>query len=716
MSLPFDPAMLPPELGLGGGPIPGMMGPPVSGPALPGPMPGLGGPMPMPGPPMMDPMMGPLPQPQPMPGPMDPFSAAMPQPQMPDAGMMYVAQILDQLSQEEGGEGAPDTKPKKPKRKKPNLEDLKEKADLLVEFYAPRDTRMDEDLALYRLTREETTDGELVLKNTPFVVVEKAANLISSQIPSISVIPPNEQVSEEAQKMENFLRWSGDQWNKIGRRNLNGTMRHDMAHFLCLRGWLAARIWYDSEDEDLDPNEHPIRVKLFDPRQVYPKMGDKDLQYVVHRYWTTYSELIDEYPDAEKEFADSEPNDFVEVTAYYDNWYHAVWTDEHDLKPVTEHEYGFIPWVITIGNGAPIRATSNNQTSWIREHGVSIFHGIRDTYKSLNKVLSQLATQVAAASNPPTVYYYDPVMNKTPQPLDYTPGTTNFLLYDRERVDPLNLSPQPANVQPLIDSLVDDQQKGSLPPVLWGTGGAESGFNTSMMTDAARDQLSPIVDGMVDTFEQLNEYCLRLIRDLHDGEIGFWTTNEQGRKIGGVTLSAEDIEAVGTITEVTYRDISPKDRASMAQIAAMLVDKKLISMETAREDYLMLENPERENQRVLQDLIYQDEDLIKKGLVPAALARADEDLFMFYMMNKQLDQQQQQQGGGGPGGPPIPPGGPAQAPGLPPSAAPPIGQPGADPFMQSLGSALGGAGMGPPPGIPGGGGMPGMPMGLPLGL
>lgn len=728
MSLPFDPAMLPPDM-LGGGPIPGMMGPPVSGPALPGPMPGLGGPGPMgppmlggpPMPPPMDPMMGPLPPPMPAPG--MPMPGMPPNPMMgggmpPNPTMLYLAAIMQQEMQDNEG-SAPDTKPKKPKRKKPNLDDLKEKADRIVEFWALRDTRMDEDLAMYRLTKEETTDGEVVLKNTPFVVVEKAANLISAQMPSIQVIPPDEEVAEEAQKIEDFLRWSGDQWNKVGRRNLNGSMRHDMAHFLCLRGWVAARVWYDSEEED--PNEHPIRVKLFDPRQVYPKMGDKRLQYVVHRYWTTYGELQDEYPDEADTFKESEPNDFVEVTAYYDDWYHAVWTEEADLKPVTEHEYGFIPWVITIGNGAPIRATSNNQTSWVKDHGVSIFHGIKDSYKQLNKVLSQLATQVATASNPPTVYYYDPVMNKTPQPLDYTPGTTNFLLYDRERVDPLNLTPNPTNTQPLIDALVDDTSKGSLPEVLWGLGGGESGFGTSMMTDAARDQLSPVVDAMTTTFEMINEYTLRLIRDLHEDDIGFWITDDTGRKMGGITLSPEEIEAVGVNTEVIYRDISPKDRASMAQIAAMLVDKKLISMETAREEYLMLENPERENQRVLQDLIYQDEDLIKKGLVPAALARANPDLFAYYMMSKQQELFGQQQGGppqGPPGAPPGMPPGPQGPPGLPPTAAPPIGQPGADPFMQSLGSAIGGAGLGPPPGI-GGAPMPlppGLPMGLSLGI
>ncbi len=722
MSIPL-PFPGPPGLGPGA-PIPGMMGPPVGGPinpfqGMPMPVPGMG-PPPMGPPPGLSPALGPMGPPPGMPMP-DPMGSPMITPAM----MFIMQQLQEEQDQQDDGESAPDYKPKKPKRKKPNLDEIKEKADKLVESFQPRDTRMDEDYSLYRLTHEETTDGEIILKNTPFVVVEKAANMIGAQVPSIAVIPPDDDLTEEAQKVENFLRWSGDQWNKVGRKTLNGSMRHDLAHFLCLRGWAAVRVWYDSEEENPDPHDHPIRVKLFDPRQVYPKIGEKNLQYVIHRYWTTYGELLDEYPEAEKDLEDADLNEYVEVSAYYDDWYHAVWTTDSDLKPVTEHEYGFIPWVITIGNGAPIRATTQNQTSWVRDWGVSIFHGIRDSYKQLTKVLSQIATQIAAAANPPTVYYYDPTMNKTPQPLDYTPGTTNFLLYDRERVDPLNLSPRPTETGPLIDSLLDDTQKGSLPSILWGQGGSESGWNTSILTDAARDQLSPVVDAMQTTFEIINEYTLRLIRDLHDGPIGFWITDENGKKRGGVTIDAEDIEQIGILTQVTYRDISPKDRASMAQVAAMLVDKKLISMETAREEYLLLDNPERENQRVLMDLIYQDKDLIQKGLVPAALARGNPDIFQFFMAEKQKELMAppgagEGEGGQPPGQPPgLPPGMPQQMgpPGLPPNVVPPIMQPGANPLMQSIGSAIGGAGgLGLPPGIPGMGPQPGGIPGLPLGI
>lgn len=595
------------------------------------------------------------------------------------------------------------------KKRKITEEQIDDKVTRITGKWIPRDNRMDEDLSLYRLEEQVEGSGEVIQKNTPYVVVEKAANMLASQTPTIQVIPPTPDDKENAQKIENFLRWSWTKWNRTWRRSqLQGSLQHAMAHFLCLRGWASFRIWYDSE---IDPAlDLPIRVKLFDPRQVYPEFGDSGLLYVVHKYWTTYGELKDEWEEAAKEFDEEDDEEAVEVTEYYDDWFHAISVDGAYIKKPTAHEYGFVPWVIVTGNGSPVRATSVDQTSWVEDVGVPIFHGIKSSYASLNRLLSQLATQVANAANPASLYYYDPNQDKLPQPLDYTAGTTNWLLYDRERVEPLLLNPNPNDVGPVIDSLIDDIQKGTLPNVLWGQGGTETGFLMSMMTDAARDQLYSVVEAMQEAYVQINEYGLILIRDFVEGEIGFWTRDQQGVVQSGVTLAPEEVDAVGVENLVYYRDVSPKDRATMAQLAAMLVDKKLISLETAREDYLMIDNTERENQRVLYDLINMDEDIIKKGLVPLTLYQTDPQLFELYMTMKMAEfaggQPQQMQQPGMP-----------QVPGLTTTSQAPVMQPGADLMQQSLGSSMGGPGGGLPQGQPGAGALPlGMAAGMPLGV
>jgi hypothetical protein len=148
----------------------------------------------------------------------------------------------------------------------------------------------------------------------------------------------------------------------------------------------------------------------------------------------------------------------------------------------------------------------------------------------------------------------------------------------------------------------------------------------------------------------------------------------------------------------------------MANLAMGLTGSNLISAELARDEYLNIENPELESQRILQEKIFMDEDVMKDSLVPMALARSDDEMLQLYMEAKMRRETQAPPGGApAPGGPPQ--GGPPQGvnlgppqQGMPPNVMPPIQQLGADPLAQSLGSIIGGQG--------GGGG--GAPMPLPL--
>ena len=596
--------------------------------------------------------------------------------------------------------------PKPPRRKKPTEERISAKADRIIDYWRGRDDRMDEDEKLYRLSREGFVGhGELVLRNLPFVLVEKAAALLGKQQPRIEVIPPRLDLRDEAQQMEDFLRYQWVVWGDEYADTLHNALRRDIAHFLALRGWAALRIHWDSEAEETGA-DNPIRLIPYDPRQVYPAIGARGLTYVVHHYQTTIEDLIDEWPEAEKLYADREDREeLVEVTAYYDDWYHMVRTEEGIIKPVTAHEYGFVPWIIGIGMGAPIRATKNNTTDWVKDVGVSIFHGIKDSLKQLNKVLSQMATEVSKSANPPIIHYYDPANPEVPKRLKYHAGAVNLLMYDRERVEPLHLSPNPRDAGPLVEVLSEDINLGGLPPILWGVSGGSSGYQQALMADAAEDALFPLVEAMTRIIRLANQRALMLVRDLATGPVGYRVKDQKtGHWVGGVTLDPETVEEVGTENRVMFRNISPRDRMQLAQLAAMLSDKKLISLHTARDEYLGIENPERENELVLADLMYLDED-VTKVFTEMALAKADPEAHLIYTTAKA--QAASPPAGAPPDGPPGEPSPFPQPPGLPPHLAPPIQQAAAvDPLAllrQSLASAAGGAGVQLPPGVPGAG-------------
>jgi hypothetical protein len=649
--------------------------------------------------------------------------------------------FLELLEQIEGNPRQPVEARPKPKRKRPDEKTVRDRIDRVVELWSLRDKRMDEDYRLYTLERNETGEGELVVKNTPWVVVHKVADIVGSQMPAIQVVPTTNRLRDQAQLIEDFLRYCWDVWDEAHMNNqLQNTLRHTMSLLLGLRGWLSLRISYQPNEDD--PSELPLRLESVDPRTVYPMLG---MKWVARRYHQTVAEILDEFEEARKLF--DENQDLTEmklVESYYDDWWHCIFVDGKMLKAPTAHEYGFVPWIIRTGIGSPVRATAEDTTSWVQLTGVSIFHSFKDQYVQLNRVLSQIATDVARSSNPPIIVYTDPAAPDEPKTLALSPGAVNYL-WISERTEPINLSTRPSDVAPLLETINEDIAKGGLPGILWGEG-LQSGYASSILTDSAGNALAPIIAAMTSAMKQVNTYALRLIRDLHEGEVGFFVKDRRtGEWYGGVTITPALIEEVGTTTIVKYRDISPKDRAMWAQLAIQLTKEKLISMETAREEYLMLDNPERENERVLTDLIYMNEAVTKELAVPLALYRFDPQMYQLWLLSemrkrREAEMGKQEQPGGPappppgavpPGEPPpppmsgpvtglplVPPPGPppgpppAPGPGLPPTVVPPIMQPGANLLRQSLGSALGGAGFVRPPGLPGGPQPPPLPIGL----
>lgn len=604
-----------------------------------------------------------------------------------------------------------------PRRPPPTADEVKQRAQRAQDRWRERDKRMDEDYQLYTMVearhRAKDDSGEKIVRNVIYTLCEKAANMIGAQMPVMKHEPARLDQREGAQRIENLERAAWAQWNRNWMMGLHTPLRRDMAHFIILRGWLAGRLMLSDENEG---DELPADFTLADPRYVYPSIGANGrLRYVAYVYPSTVGEVLDEWPEAEGFYKDTDDNTTCKVTAYYDDWWHAVLVDGHEVKPATAHGYGFVPWVFAMANGAPVRATEGTSPSWESETGVSLFHSIKYPYRQQNRILSQLANEVARASDPPAVYWIDPATEE-PTKLDLAPGATNYFL-DSERFQFIETTPNPNNVAPLLEALEADIEKGGLPSVLWGGGGASnSGFAISLLSGAARDQLFGVISALEFAYEQVNRYMLTLIRDFHPGPVGFVVRDRYGNYVGAETVTAEEIAEVGINNRVKFRDLAPQDRFQQIQAAIALTDKNLVSLEYARDELIGVDNPEEENQRVLSELIYKDEDMLRDILTPHALYKHSPVLFKTWLAMQKfrkfeeahqqaMQQQQQAMMMGGGGGPP----GASPLPGTPPTMVPaPMGAQPFDALLQARASAGGGVGQQVPPGVSGiGGQIPG---------
>lgn len=609
-------------------------------------------------------------------------------------------------------EGDPETQePERPEpsRPKPTLEQVQSRIEKAVQYWSFRDQRQDEDEALYNLALEtsgveveDELSGEVVVKNTPYVAVQKVAAIVGSERPTLQLVAPSPDKVKQAEQVEEMVRWLWEEWDRAWRRSLHGGLFHDLAHYLALRGWGAIRLSYDPEANRGEP---PVRIELVDPRFVYPIPGAKGLRYVAVRRRTYAGEVLDLFgEEAQKVLQEMEDDEPVTLEAYYDDWWHAVLVEGKWIKEPTAHEYGFVPWVIVISGGAPLRASERDPDGWTKNVGPSIFHGIKQAYRQVNKLLSQLATEVARMANPAVIWYLDPDEKDEPRQIDLAPGGTTYAIAPKERIEVIRTSPNPSDLGPLLQALVEDVNRASLPPVLWGVAGPEtSGFAISMLSQAARDAIQPVVLAMEQAVEDVSERALTLIKQFHTEPVGIVVRDRRGRWVAGRSVEPTLLEETGTRVRASYRDLSPKDRAAFAQLAALLTDKRLVSLRTAREQFLGLDNPDLENERVLEELIFTDEEILKEYLTPLALARFSPELFEVWLAREgrrrkeeELKQQQAQ------AAPQAPHPGAVPAPGMPPQPAPPQFGPGVfNPLEQAQGAAQGAAGMGPvPPRVP----------------
>lgn len=598
---------------------------------------------------------------------------------------------------------------KKPKKPQPDY--LLQRVDAASAFWNLRNTRMDTDEQYYRLQiGEDTGLGNIVIRNIPRVMVDKAAGMVGNAKVTYQVVTPRGVPQHLGQKKENFIRYMWEQFNR--RRYLSGyaSLYHNMAFYLSLRGWLAMRVQYDP---DAGPEELPVRLFVEDPRQVFPMFGEGKVTYVAYSYDQTVSQVIDMWPDLQKTYGERAPEEIVKVKQYWDEYYWCVFVEDVLVEKIQEHGYGFNPWIILVASGTPIRSTDNDQSEWPQYVGPSIFDSIKNAYSVINQVLSMLMDAIERDANPPILYFFDPANEHEMKEFKIHPGGVTQLFYDTERIEPIKVGPAPTDASPLLNAMAEDVDKGGLPSSLWGDA-TNAGYAATVAQASAENMLAGIVNAMSFGQEEVTRMSISLIRDLHDKDVGYFVKDQAGSQwISGDTISPQELGQAGPNVKVIYRQVTPRDLTGMANIAVQTTDKKIRSRAGAMEDYLGVEDPERELQIMLAEEILTDDDVRKNVLVPEALAMTDPALRQAWDSVKLMQKF----------APPQPPQGPGGPPGAPPQGAPP--QPpnnilpsqlnpsaNLNPLLQSLGSAAGGAGLTRPPG---GAGAAAPPIRLPLG-
>lgn len=594
-------------------------------------------------------------------------------------------------------DGAPPREPtqdeqdaKKPRAKKPTLEQIAQWVRRDREHWNKRDRRMQRHHKLWRLdkTQSDRTEGLIVVTtNDPKVFIEKAAAMAVAKDHRIEVAPKGEQQLEAAERIENACRWKRSFERRRWREGLHNYLDYDQAQCLFLRGWLTARVMLDPDSRTF------VDETMFDPLTVYPRVAGNRISRVCHVYKTTVDDLREDFGELPPSFDARDDADSVEVQSVYVNsppYFHCVVVAGEFVKEPTALDYW--PWVLATAKGAfSHHVTDFEPADVAAEHvGQGFLDAMEDAYRDLQDLFTIGMNLLAKQENPPIITT-DP--NGKPLEIDTGIGGRTPLAPGQD-AKPIEIGARLQNVESMLTAFQDRENKAGFPAVAWGEGaGIQSGYQASLLMASIDAALVAYIRCLEGFHSARYEKWLELYRDhgLADGieivaRVGATVGGKpspralRGKRAWGTVLLPEDIEANGTDVDVVYEQISPQDRMSLTSMAVQLVAAGIIDLRTARETYVGLDDADVINERVLADLVYKDQSVVQL-LSELALRRTGR----WNELQALRVSQTGAAGAPGPGGPGAPGGPPGQG-ALGPGGAPPPGSGAMPP--------------GPPPGAP----------------
>lgn len=531
-----------------------------------------------------------------------------------------------------------------------------------VNRYAPRQSRFEEeqdfaelaDLVARRggtaFSRGESEDtigpadlpggrtpgAEAVVLATPRLIIDKTARILGRAKKSIEYVPADPSMGEVGQVIENLLRWIDREHSQRWVMGMHAPMQYELGHYAALRGWLCSRVTLNPDRND----NLPVLRSIHDAANVYPYEVGGRLVRVTEQYRASVSDLLSDPTMADgEEWLTTLDDEYAAITVssvYVEvadkhgtpRYYHAILGEpgrsgtEEDRWLKRPVEIGYMPWVITLVQGAPYRGTPwDSQNSFMEWMGTGVLTPLARNFRYRNKLASMLMTVLANSANPPKVVFTDDDQQAAEQLKKGFRAGDTIILRQGDKLSLERIGPAPGDFQAMNNLLEEIEYKGSLHSTMWGDPtGVTSGFQAAIVKGNALDYLFPLVEAMRMHETLVLRRCLELIADHWPEQMRVTLPAAAHRPAQTAELDPILIRAAGFAgITVEFDDVTPQDFATAAQVWTMLVREGLASLKRARgREGLKFDDPELENQEVLGDLIFKDEQVVK-FLVPFAL-------------------------------------------------------------------------------------------------
>lgn len=425
---------------------------------------------------------------------------------------------------------------------------------------------------------------------------------------------------EDGQKSEDFIEYQFKQTNRRYIRAGNHDLRRDVAFYLAVCGYAAARTGMRFND-----GRYVFDYMMADPGTTVPLYDDNGLVRVTRRYQDTVANVIAAYDwdGSVRQKLLSEPvtgtidkfrrmDEYVLVETYDDRWWRAVYVDGKEIIAPVAHEYGFCPWIYQgafLGEPMQIAGAMRDETLIpaagmrsgeyrLKYKHQSYFTPMIKGHRQKEAILSKLYSLWKKADKPTWLWFYDDFAKGKGVPEVPVHGQITPLNMNHEDLKPMLEQVNPAIFGTLFQASTAIEQRTKRPLATFGemAGTQQSGQQMEGSAESGYEKESYLTNAAESFYTQLGELWLMMWRDWgwmywKDGEPDFGSMEipYQGRRARRganptFIMVPEVVRRVGTDgIEAVVKGIRTSGLAALGNAVAIWVDKGLMSDATAME-------------------------------------------------------------------------------------------------------------------------------------
>ena len=471
--------------------------------------------------------------------------------------------------------------------------------------------RMEADFDLFALTPYEPQDAagnalkgvQTYTSSEPKNFFNKVLDGLNQAALTIQILLPENATEEERRQAslgELFLFGALSAIDRRLAKRGEPPLRESLGHFMCLRGLYALRalVYTPRKNEDV-----VFDVIPWDPLHVSWEMGSDGPLWIANKRQASAAQIKSEYGvDIDGKM--------IEVVDFFDEKRNAVIVGTEFAKKLTPHNIGHVPGLVRFVGSMPSIQKGDFATA-IKYQGDSVWASSRDLYKAKNKYISSLM-ELQERNLTGSLVYENEGGLKAIEGDPYRTRQVIKLVAGKEKLYPLELLKAPPEVAAIADVVGRDIEQGTLPtPFAYGgTMVAMSGRALAILADATRSAYTPGTGAMAQAFTWVCEELLTQFVKKGTKEVefrGYDKTKPKEQQYFTVKIGPKDINP-DWVVSVRVEPRLPRDEEAAIQMALAATQRRgaediaLMAKSTARERYMLMQDPEAENDKVLAEM------------------------------------------------------------------------------------------------------------------